>query len=85
MKLANQKISPYLEECYLRVSANISYDNAAKDIHKYTGISISASTQKRIVQRYKFPEIKCGQELEEISVEVGRVRLRTETKGEQYV
>jgi hypothetical protein len=79
---ANQKISPYLEECCLRASANVSYDHAAKDIQKYTGISISASTQKRIVQRHEFPEIECGQERAEISVDGGKVRLRTETKGE---
>lgn len=81
----NQKISPYLEECCLRASANVSYDNAAKDIRKYTGVSISASTQKRIVQRHEFPEIECGQELAEISVDGGKVRLRTEIKGEPCV
>ena len=66
----------------MRASANVSYDNAAKDIQKYTGMSISASTQQRIVQRYEFPEIACGQELSEISVDGGKVRLRTEIKGE---
>ena len=65
----------------MRASANVSYD-AAKDIQKYTGMSISASTQQRIVQRYEFPEIACGQELSEISVDGGKVRLRTEIKGE---
>lgn len=69
----------------MRASANVSYDNAAKDIQKYTGMSISASTQKRIVQRYNFPEIEYEQELSEISVDGGKVRLRTETKGEQCV
>jgi hypothetical protein len=80
---ANQKISPYLEECCLRASANVSYDHAAKDIQKYTGISISASTQKRIVQRHEFPEIECGQERAEISVDGGKVRLRTEKDKKQ--
>ena len=82
---ANQKISPYLEECCLRASANVSDDNAAKDIQKYTGMSISASTQTRIVQRYEFGEVECDRELEEISVDGGKVRLRTETKGEPCV
>ena len=66
----------------MRASANVSYKNAAKDIHKYTGISISASAQQRIVQRYEFPELACGKELSEISLDGGKVRLRTETKGE---
>ncbi|GET44625.1 hypothetical protein MiSe_94560 [Microseira wollei NIES-4236] len=74
----NQKISPYLEQCCLRTSANVSYENAAKDIYKYTGMSISASTQQRIVQRYEFPEIEGEQEIEEISLNGGKVRLRTE-------
>jgi hypothetical protein len=69
----------------LRASVNVSYDNAAKDIQKYTGMSISASTQKRIVQRYEFPEIKSGPERSEISVDGGKVRLRTEPKGETCI
>lgn len=48
-------------------------------------MSISASTQKRIVQRHDFPEIECEREIEEISVDGGKVRLRTETKGEACV
>ena len=48
-------------------------------------MSISASTQKRIVQRHNFPEIECDREIEEISVDGGKVRLRTETKGEACV
>ena len=52
---------------------------------KYTGMSISASTQKRIVQRHDFHEIECEREIEEISVDGGKVRLRTETKGEACV
>jgi hypothetical protein len=81
----NQKISPYLEQCCLRASANVSYENAAQDIYKYTGMSISASTQQRIVQRYEFPEIGYEQEIEEISLDGGKVRLRTEQKGEPCI
>ncbi|OUL19311.1 hypothetical protein BV378_10530 [Nostoc sp. RF31YmG] len=69
----------------MRASANVSYENAAKDIYKYTGMSISANTQQRIVQRYEFPEIECGQELEEISVDGGKVRLRIEIQGQPCI
>jgi hypothetical protein len=69
----------------LRASANISYENAAKDIYKYTGMSISANTQQRIVQRYEFPEIGYEQKIEKISVDGGKVRLRTEQKGEPCI
>gem|GEM_PF-5422600 len=39
--------NPHLEECCLRASSNVSDDRAAKNIQKDTGMSISASTQKR--------------------------------------
>ena len=58
----------------MRASANASYENAAKDVFKYTGMSISASTQQRIVQRFEFPEIEYEQEVEEISVVRGASR-----------
>ena len=48
-------------------------------------MSISASTQKRLVQRHNFSEIECDREIEEISVDGGKVRLRTETKGEACI
>jgi hypothetical protein len=48
-------------------------------------MSISASTQKRLVQRHDFPEIECEREIAEISVDGGKVRLRTEAKGEACV
>ncbi len=44
-------------------------------------MKISARTQQRIVHRYKFPEQKCQERIEEISVDGGKVRLRTEEKG----
>jgi hypothetical protein len=43
---SHQRISPYLSECCLRASANVSYENADQDIARYTGISISAKTQQ---------------------------------------
>lgn len=78
----HQQISQYLEECCLRASANVSYENAARDIEHYTGIAVSARTQQRIVQRYKFPELDCSAEIAEIAVDGGKVRLRTTPKGE---
>jgi hypothetical protein len=80
---SNQRRSNYLEECCLRASANVSYENAARDIEKYTGIKVSAKTQQRIVYRHKFPEAECEDELEEIGVDGGKVRLRTEEKGKE--
>ncbi len=46
--------SPYLELCCLRVSANVSYENAASDIEYFTGVQVSRSTQQRLVHRQNF-------------------------------
>lgn len=82
---SHQKISPYLTECCLRASANVSYDNAAQDVERYTGIGVSATTQQRLVHRHQFPEIICSEEVSEISVDGGKVRLRTAKKGESCI
>ncbi|MFM7715669.1 MAG: ISKra4 family transposase, partial [Microcystis sp.] len=81
----NQRISPYLEQCCVRASANVSYENAARDIDYYTGLKISARTQQRIVHRYEFPEEEVTKNVEEISVDGGKVRLRTEEKGKPCI
>jgi hypothetical protein len=78
----NQKISPYLEQCCVRASANVSYKDAARDIQYYTGMKISERTQQRIVHRYEFPLEESLETLEEMSLDGGKVRLRTEKKGE---
>ena len=65
----NQRISPYLVECCLRASATISYENAAKDLEKYTGMRVSARTQQRLVHRQDFPEEEVKESIEEISLD----------------
>lgn len=59
------------------MSANVSYENAAQDLEVLTGITISHSTQQRLVQRHQFPEVRINQEIEELTVDGGKVRLRT--------
>lgn len=83
-----QRISPYLQQCCLRASANVSDENAARDIDCYTGMKISPRTQQRMVHRDEFPDgekIEETKTMEEISVDGGKVRLRTEQKGESCV
>lgn len=81
----NIRISPSLEKCCLRASANVSYENAARDVLCYTGMKVSAKTQQRLVHRHKFPEDELRENIQEISVDGGKVRLRTETEGEPCV
>jgi hypothetical protein len=75
---AGSQISPMLERCCLRVSANVSYQRTAEDIELFTGMRVSAKTQQRLVQRQSF-EPPCleeeVEEVEEVSIDGGTVRL----------
>lgn len=69
--------SPHLEQCCLLVSANESYERTAQDIAVLTGVKISRGTQQRLVHRHSF-ELPSGEEpVAEMSVDGGKVRLRT--------
>lgn len=69
--------SPYLEKCCLLLSANESYERAAEDIQVLTGVAVSHSTQQRLVHRQTFDLPPVTQAVEEMSVDGGKVRLRT--------
>lgn len=71
------QISPYLETCCVRSSANVSYENAALDVEFFTGIRIPAKTQQRLVHRQEFSLPVLTKEVKEVSVDGGKVRLRT--------
>lgn len=72
-----KRISPYLELCCLRISANVSYADAASDVAMLTGIEVSSKTQQRLVQAYDFSEPKADRAIQEACVDGGKVRLRT--------
>lgn len=74
---SHRQISPHLENCCLRVSANVSYAQASDDVCYLTGIRVSAKTQQRMVQRQSFAHPVAEQALEEVCVDGGKVRLRT--------
>ena len=69
--------SPYLEKCCLLLSANESYQRASEDIEVLTGIPVSHSTQQRMVHRQTFEEPQLDQGIKEMSIDGGKVRLRT--------
>jgi len=72
-----KRISPYLELCCLRISANVSYANAESDVAMLTGMVVSDNTQQRLVQTTKFPVPLADQPIAEACVDGGKVRLRT--------
>jgi coenzyme F420-reducing hydrogenase beta subunit len=74
-------LSPYLEKCCLLVSATVSYERAVRDIAVLIGMPVSRGTQQRLVQRQLFELPTAEDDVEEISIDGGKVRIRT-PKGE---
>lgn len=75
--LFHRQLSPHLENCCLRVSANVAYEQAAKDVAYLTGIRVPAKTQQRLVHQQIFPQPREDEGLSELSVDGGKVRMRT--------
>lgn len=77
-----ERLSPIFKKCCFIVSANSAYGNAETEIEVMTGIKTSHSTLQRKVNKeeLKLPELK--QSVTEISLDGGKVRLRSEKKGE---
>lgn len=71
------QMSPMLEKNCLLLSGDESYEKAEKKIKALTGIAVSHSTQQRLVHRYHFEKLPSNSEVEEISIDGGKVRLRT--------
>ena len=70
------RLSPLLEKCCLRLSANESYQNAEAEIEALTGVKVSHSTQQRRVIRQELPTPEAKQAIGEVSIDGGKVRLR---------
>ncbi|MBO1351397.1 MAG: hypothetical protein EBE86_030350 [Hormoscilla sp. GUM202] len=70
--------SPYMEKCCWVVSANASYQRAEQDIAMLTGVSISHSTLQRLVQREDWSEVEIAEPIQELCLDGGMIRLRTE-------
>jgi hypothetical protein len=71
-----------LENCCLRISANVSYAHATKDIEYITGIYVPSKTQQRLVHYQDFAEPLATKDIPELAVDGGKVRLIT-PKGEE--
>lgn len=63
------------------LSANVSYERSAQDIPVLTGMQVSRGTQQRLVQRQSFELPVAESAVEEMSIDGGKVRIRT-PKGE---
>lgn len=70
-----------MEKCCLLLSANESYQRAEEDIQVLTGIKVAHGTQQRMVHRQDFRLLRVETEVSEMSLDGGKVRLRT-TQGQ---
>ncbi len=78
------RLSPLLQKCCLRISANESYQKAENEIEALTGMKVGHSTQQKLVleQDWILPSAK--QSVSEVSVDGGKVRLRGKPKEGSY-
>ena len=75
---SHSRISPLLAKCCLRVSANASYQKAEEEIRALTGIKMGHTTLHRLVGRTEFSVPDAKQVVTEVSVDGGKVRLRSQ-------
>lgn len=75
---SHSRISPLLEKCCLRISANESYQDAESEIAALTGMKVGHTRLHRLVQRKEFSLADAKQTVTEVSVDGGKVRLRTQ-------
>lgn len=74
-------MSPVFEKNCLLLSANESFQDGEKDIEALTGIKVSHSTLQRLVQRQEYEEPHAKQGVSEISIDGGKVRLRSQIQA----
>jgi hypothetical protein len=74
---ARTRISPQLEKCCLLLSANESYERTSENIKVLTGINFNHSSQQRLVHRQDFTAPQVETIVEELSVDGGKIRVRT--------
>lgn len=83
---SHTRISPLLEKCCLRVSANESYQKAEAEIEALVGIKVGRTTLHRLVQRVEFSPPDAKLAVTEVSVDGGKVRLRAvEAQGSRWL
>jgi hypothetical protein len=71
-----------LEKCCLLLAANESFQDAENDLKVLTGIEVGHSTHHRYVQKADLSPPNIKQKLTEVCLDGGKVRLRSEQKGQ---
>ncbi|AUB42748.1 Transposase [Nostoc flagelliforme CCNUN1] len=71
-----------LEKCCLLLAANESFQDAENDLKILTGIEVGHSTHHRQVKKVDLSPPNVRQKLTEVCLDGGKVRLRSEKKGQ---
>ncbi len=74
-------MSPWIEKSWLRLSANVSDENAARDFEELTGIVIGHRTQQRLVHRTDWVAETATVMVNALSLDGRKARIRTPAKG----
>jgi hypothetical protein len=74
--------SPVLEKCCLLLTANESFQNAERDVELLMGIKVGHSCQHRWGQAAEIGEPQVNHVISALSIDGGKVRLRTAPGGE---
>lgn len=69
----------------LVISANTSYQKGERELEMFTGIKMSDSTLQRLVKSQEFEIPASKQGVQEITIDGGKIRLRTENIGEACI
>lgn len=75
------RLSPQIEKSCLLLSANVSYENTARDLKDLTGVDVGHSTQQRLVQRTVWKVKSAWGIVLALSIDGGKARIRTPEKG----
>jgi hypothetical protein len=75
-----KRLSPAIEKSCLLLSANVSYENAARDFKELTGIEVGHSTQQRLGHRKEWKVTGAWKTVLALSVDGGKARIRTPEK-----
>jgi hypothetical protein len=67
---SESRLSPHLENCCLRLSANVAYNSAAKDIEYITGITVPSKTQQRLVHYQEFDQPVAQTDFNLLSIDI---------------
>ena len=74
-----------LEKCCLRLRAKSFCQQAKNDLKTLMGISIGGSSLHRLVQKIELPAGQGETEVSALSVDGGKIRLRSEETGKVLV